>query len=53
MFDLGSYPLHSIVDMFTFDLTTHLRYDILTTRGPVDRHLPALREAQLASIFRE
>jgi mycothiol maleylpyruvate isomerase-like protein len=48
MLDLGSYPLNSIVDMFTFDLTTHLRYDILTPRGPVDRHLPALGEAQLA-----
>jgi len=47
MLDLGSYPLHSIVDMFTFDLTTHLRYDILTPRGPVDRHLPPLGEAQL------
>jgi hypothetical protein len=48
MLDLGSYPLHSIVDMFTFDLTTHLRYDILAPRGPVDRDLPPLGEAQLA-----
>jgi hypothetical protein len=48
MLDLGSYPLHSIVDMFTFDLTTHLRYDMLTPRGPVDRHLPPLGETQLA-----
>jgi Mycothiol maleylpyruvate isomerase N-terminal domain len=47
MLDLGSYPLQSIVDMFTFDLTTHLRYDILTPRGPIDRHLPPLGEAQL------
>jgi uncharacterized protein (TIGR03083 family) len=47
MLDLGSYPLHSIVDMFTFDLTTHLRCDILAPRGPVDRHLPPLGEAQL------
>jgi uncharacterized protein (TIGR03083 family) len=47
MLDLGSYPLHSIVDMFTFDLTTHLRYDILTPRGPVERHLPPLGETQL------
>jgi hypothetical protein len=36
-----------VVDMFTFDLTTHLRFDILTPRGPVDRHLPSLGEAQL------
>jgi hypothetical protein len=28
MFDLGSHPLHSIADMFTFDMPTHLRYDI-------------------------
>ena len=48
MLDLGSYPLHSIVDMFTFDLTTHLRYDILAPRGPVERHLPPLDETQLA-----
>lgn len=47
MLDLGSYPLHSIADMFTFDLTTHLRYDILAPRGPVDRHLPSPGEAQL------
>jgi hypothetical protein len=47
MLDLGSYPLHSIVDMFTFDLTTHLRYNILAPRGPVDRHPPPLGEAQL------
>jgi uncharacterized protein (TIGR03083 family) len=47
MLDLGSYPLHSIVDMFTFDLTTHLRYDILAPRGPVDRYLPPLGEEQL------
>lgn len=48
MLDLGSYLLHSIVDMFTFDLTTHLRYDILAPRGPVHRDLPPLDEAQLA-----
>jgi hypothetical protein len=27
MLDLGSYPLHSVVDMFIFDLTNRLRYD--------------------------
>jgi uncharacterized protein (TIGR03083 family) len=40
MLDLGSYPLHAIADMFTFDMTTHLRYDILSPRGPIARALP-------------
>ena len=48
MFDLGSHPLHSIADMFTFDMTTHLRYDILAPRGPITRQLPALDETRLA-----
>lgn len=26
-------------DMFTFDMTTHLRYDILSPRGPITRDL--------------
>jgi hypothetical protein len=47
MLDLGTYPLHAIADMFTFDMTTHLRYDILAPRGPIDRHLPTLDEARL------
>ena len=47
MLDLGAYPLHSIVDMFTFDMTTRLRYDILKPRGPIDRELPPLGEALL------
>jgi hypothetical protein len=37
MLDLGTYPLHAIVDMFTFDMTTHLRYDILAPLGPFTR----------------
>jgi uncharacterized protein (TIGR03083 family) len=47
MLDLGSHPLHSIADMFTFDMTTHLRYDILAPRGPITRELPALDEIRL------
>lgn len=47
MFDLGAYPLHAIADMFTFDMTTHLRYDILAPRGPINRQLPPLDEARL------
>jgi uncharacterized protein (TIGR03083 family) len=47
MLDLGTYPLHAIADMFTFDMTTHLRYDILAPRGPINRQLPTLNEARL------
>jgi hypothetical protein len=47
MLDLGSYPLHAIADMFTFDLATHLRYDILAPRGPIVRDLPPLDEIRL------
>jgi uncharacterized protein (TIGR03083 family) len=47
MLDLGTYPLHAIADMFTFDMTTHLRYDILAPRGPIARHLPLLDEVRL------
>jgi uncharacterized protein (TIGR03083 family) len=47
MLDLGAYPLHSIVDMFTFDMTAHLRYDVLKPRGPIDHDLPTLDEAVL------
>jgi uncharacterized protein (TIGR03083 family) len=47
MFDLGTYPLHAIADMFTFDITTHLRYDILAPRGPINRQLPPLDETRL------
>jgi hypothetical protein len=41
MLGLGSYVLHSIANMFIFDLTTHPRYDLLTPRGPADRRLAA------------
>jgi uncharacterized protein (TIGR03083 family) len=45
--DLGTYPLHAIVDMLTFDITTHLRYDILRPRGPIDFGARPLDERQL------
>jgi hypothetical protein len=48
LLDLGTYPLHAIADMFTFDMTTHLRYDILAPRGPITRELPPLDETRLA-----
>ncbi len=47
MLDLGTYPLHAVTDMFTFDMTTHLRYDILAPRGPINRQLPPLDETRL------
>jgi uncharacterized protein (TIGR03083 family) len=47
MLDLGTYPLHAIADMFVFDMTTHLRYDILAPRGPITRQLPPLDETRL------
>jgi uncharacterized protein (TIGR03083 family) len=47
MLDLGSYPVHAIADMFTFDMTTHLHYDILGPRGPITRQLPPLDETRL------
>jgi hypothetical protein len=45
--DLGTYPLHAIVDMFSFDITTHLRYDIVQPRGPIEVSLRRLDERQL------
>jgi uncharacterized protein (TIGR03083 family) len=47
LLDLGSYPLHAIVDMFTFDFTTHLHLDILAPRGPIHRTTKPLDEAHL------
>ncbi|ORA35661.1 hypothetical protein BST13_14030 [Mycobacterium aquaticum] len=47
MLDLGSYPLHTIADMFTFDMITHLRWDVLAPRGPIPSHLGPLDEVRL------
>src|SRR5271156_547941 len=47
LLDLGTYQLHAVVDMFTFDFTTHLRFDILAPRGPVTRNMEPLGEAIL------
>jgi hypothetical protein len=47
LLDLGTYPLHAIVDMFTFDFMTHLRFDILKPRGPIDRNIEPLDEERL------
>jgi uncharacterized protein (TIGR03083 family) len=45
--DLGTYPLHAIADMFAFDYSTHLRWDVLSPRGPLHRDLPPLDAARL------
>jgi uncharacterized protein (TIGR03083 family) len=45
--DLGTYPLHAISDMFTFDLVTHLRYDILGPRGPIPLQVSDFDEVRL------
>lgn len=47
LLDLGDYQLHAVVDMFTFDFATHLRFDILAPRGPVVRSMEPLGEAIL------
>ena len=44
--DLGTYPLHAIADMFTFDIATHLRYDIVKPRGPIEASQRRLDERQ-------
>jgi hypothetical protein len=48
MLDLGAYPLHAIADMFTFDMTAHLRYDILAPGRPITRDSPPLDEIRLS-----
>ncbi|MEN4479767.1 maleylpyruvate isomerase N-terminal domain-containing protein [Mycolicibacterium cosmeticum] len=48
LLDLGTYPLHSIADMFAFDISTHIRLDVTSPRGPVEAVLPALDETRLA-----
>lgn len=48
LLDLGTYSLHAIPDMFSFDLTAHLHYDVLRPRGPIDLPVPALDEMRLA-----
>jgi hypothetical protein len=48
LLDLGSYPLHAIPDMFSFGFYTHLRWDVLTPRGPLTGHdVPAPDEVRL------
>ena len=49
LLDLGSYPLHAIPDMFSFDFYTHLRWDLLAPRGPLTGHdVPAPDEVRLS-----
>jgi Mycothiol maleylpyruvate isomerase N-terminal domain len=52
MLDLGIHPLHSIADMFVFDMTAHLRYDVLAPRGPINRQLTPLDNTRLEPSVR-
>ena len=48
LLDLGSYPVHAIPDMFSFDFYTHLRWDVLAPRGPLTGHdVPAPDEVRV------
>jgi uncharacterized protein (TIGR03083 family) len=45
--DLGTYPMHLLADAFAFDHYCHLRIDLLSPRGPVDRVLAPPRDSML------
>jgi uncharacterized protein (TIGR03083 family) len=53
MLDLGSYPLHAIADMFTFDITTHLRYDVLSPLGSAAPRRSAASSLNVVAIGRD
>jgi uncharacterized protein (TIGR03083 family) len=38
--DLGTYEMHQLADAYAFDLYCHLRNDVLTPLGPIQRTLP-------------
>jgi len=48
MGNLGRHPMHLLADAMVFDHWTHLRADILTPRGPIDRPAPASDELRMA-----
>jgi uncharacterized protein (TIGR03083 family) len=52
MASAGTYPFASITDALTFDQTCHIRWDILSPRGPVRRELPDLDAARLSASIR-
>lgn len=47
--DLGSHPLHMIANAFSFDHYTHIRADLLSPRGPLDRPPPPADEGHFAA----
>ncbi|MFD5538427.1 hypothetical protein ACFWIJ_11425, partial [Streptomyces sp. NPDC127079] len=47
LLDLGVYELHAIPDMFCFDFATHLRFDLLGPRGPLDADVPPMDEDRM------
>ncbi|MFF7469046.1 maleylpyruvate isomerase N-terminal domain-containing protein [Streptomyces sp. NPDC008092] len=47
MLDLGTYELHAIPNMFTFDLATHLHFDLLAPRGPLSLARPPMDEERI------
>jgi len=46
--DLGSYPMHLLADAYAFDHYCHLRVDLLSPRGPIERELPPPDDALIA-----
>jgi hypothetical protein len=47
LLDLGTYELHAIPNMFSFDFATHLHFDLLAPRGPLDAGLPPMDEDRM------
>jgi uncharacterized protein (TIGR03083 family) len=47
--DLGTHPMHLVANAFSFDHYTHIRADLLSPRGPLDRPAPAADERHLAA----
>ncbi|MFK0113802.1 hypothetical protein [Streptomyces sp. NPDC091217] len=49
MLDPGTYELHAIPDMFTFDLAAHLHFNLLAPRGPLNLARPPMDEERMGS----
>ncbi|MCX5238931.1 maleylpyruvate isomerase N-terminal domain-containing protein [Streptomyces prunicolor] len=47
LLDLGIYELHAIANMFSFDFATHLRFDLLGPRGPLDAEVPPMDDDRM------
>ncbi len=44
--DLGTYQMHQLADAYAFDIYCHLRVDVLTPHGPIERDVPAADDAR-------